>query len=138
MGRRWLSKLPLDEEVRERLERKSVAHGPQPDNLAKANRGQQRAVAELLSRMKIGQVDLHGRQGDSRDGISQRDTGVGQPAGIDDETLGLPARLLHPIDEGAFLVRLKGLHQQPQLTTPQQQIFVDFSQRGVAVDVGFP
>ena len=120
----------------EGLERKPVAHRPQPDDLAKANRGQQGALAELLAGGKVGQVHLHGGQSDSRDGIPQRHTGMGQPAGVDDETFGLPTRLLHSIDEGAFLVRLESLHQQPQLTTSQQQIFVDFLQGSVAVNIG--
>ena len=137
MGKRRSRKRAGVEKLRECLERKTVAHGPQPGDLAKTNRGQQGAVAELLAGGKVGQVDFHGRQSDSREGIPQRDAGMSQPASVDDETLGLPARLLYPIDEGAFLIRLKGLHQQPQLTTSQQQIFVDFLQSGVAVDVGF-
>jgi hypothetical protein len=49
-------------------------------------------------------VDLYGRQGDSRDGIPQRNTRVGETASVDNETTGLPSRLLHPIDEGALVV----------------------------------
>jgi hypothetical protein len=124
------------QQVRECFERKPVAHRSQTGDLAKTNRGQQGTVAKLLAGRKVGQVDLNRRQSDSRDSIPQGDTGVSQPASVDDETLGLPARLLYPIDEGAFLVRLEGLYQQPQLTTSPQQILVYFSQRGVAVDVG--
>ena len=126
----------LRQEARESLKRKTVAYWPESRNLAEANRRQKRSMAELLADGEVGQMDLDGGKANRSDGIAQRDAGVGQPAGIDDDSAGLFARLLDPVNEGAFVVRLEGLDLQTQFPTPLLQTRVDFLQGGVPIDVG--
>ena len=105
---------------------KPVADRSQPGNLAQANRSQKGTVAEFLACMRFDRWTSTVGTCHGRDGIAQRDAGVGQPAAL--MMRPPPDRgLLDPIDEVALVVRLEGLTVRPS-SAPRAQVLVDLAQ----------
>ncbi len=71
-------------------------------------------MTETLAREHVGEMQFDGRNLGGRDGVAQRDRGVGVGAGVDDETGDGAAGALNPVDEDALVIGLAHLHRGAQ------------------------
>ena len=69
-------------------------------------------MTEGFASENIGQMHLDDRQIGGVQGIEDRDRGVGQRAGIQNDAVGRLARLMDPIDELTLMVGLAELDRQ--------------------------
>ena len=71
-------------------------------------------MAERLAGVHVGQVHFDERDADPRQGVAQRDAGVGEAARIDDdERKSLRLRRMDPLDQRTFVVALEGFEAGP-------------------------
>ncbi len=115
-----------------------IAGYAETTDLAYRHRADIRMMTKGFAGMHIREMDLHGRNGDRRQGISQRDAGMGQTAGIDENPGNTSvASGVNPIDQLAFVVGLKGIYSDPQFPRQKVQALVHILQRVPAIDFGF-
>jgi len=88
-------------------EGEEIPGGAESGNHPPAGWSGQRFLPEALAGMNVAQVDLDGRQGDGREGVAQRDGGVGIGGRVYDKPPVHPCRTLHGVDEFSFGVGLK-------------------------------
>ncbi len=96
--------------VNGRLQPQQIRPCPKTANRPPAYRGNHRAAAKVLTRMNIREVNLDGRHLGRRNGISQRDAGVGISRRVEDNGIKLSLGLLDPGDQLAFGVGLPELY----------------------------
>ena len=66
-------------------------------------------VAEGFARVNVGKMNFHKRNGGGRQRVAQGNTGVGVGRRVDDDEIHLVAcGLVQSVDQGAFVVVLKG------------------------------
>ena len=71
-------------------------------------------MAEFFALVNIGHVHLDHRQFHALQRIVQRDRGVGQSTGIDDDSGRRSGRFLDPVDQIAFVIRLPPVEGETQ------------------------
>ncbi len=88
---------------------KNIAVGSESADLAQADTGRERPVAEVLAGVDVREVDLHLRDGYHVEGVADHHRGVGESAEIADQSLLL--RLVHQfvqlLDQLALMVALE-------------------------------
>ena len=92
-------------------------------------------MAKLLARFGVGEMHLHHRQANGRNGITQRDRGVGIPAGIDNHSACPTPGVVQSVNQRALVIRLQTAHLDPQLFSFVFQSRVNLRQRHRAVDL---
>lgn len=92
--------------IEERLQGIKVTAPAKAAYLTNAYRGEHGCVAESLTGVDVGQMDLDCWQTDGADGISQGDGGMSIAAGIDDNSACPVQCILNGVDEDAFMVGL--------------------------------
>ena len=96
-------------------------------------------MAKGFARMYVGQVHFDERDGDTRQRIAQRHTGVRQRTGIDhDEGNALGAGSMYPIDQRTLMIALKSRDEDTRRFALRDQTGIDVRQRVVTIDCGFP
>ena len=95
-------------------------------------------VPEVLAGVHVGDVHLDepGTVGDLRQGIPQRDRGVGEPAGVDDHGLAGVSGLVDAVDQLALVVGLQEVDTDTEPGGVLGQTSLDVGQGGGAVDLG--
>src|SRR5207244_4140140 len=88
-----------------------------------------RAVAELLPRVDVGDVDLNGRLIDGFDDVTESQAVVRQSTGVDDHASRVLTFLLDEIDNGAFVIRLEANQFYLQLHGTFRHLLFDFLER---------
>src|SRR5580700_1170731 len=81
----------------------------------------------------IRKMDLDNRQIGGVQRIENRDRGMSQRAGVENDPVGRLARLLNPVDELAFVVGLAEVDCQIERPSPRQAALLDIGQRIVPV-----
>ncbi len=71
-------------------------------------------MAKALASMNVRKMDLDRRSAAAGDGVAQRDRGVGIGSGVDDDAGSLGSRLLNPVDQMTFMVRLAEVIAAPR------------------------
>ena len=118
---------------RDRLEGEVIAARSLPDDRLQRDVREEVHLPERLAGRRIREVDLDERSLDGQQRVPERDGGVGQPAGIDDDDV--EVALVEPVDEGAFVIGLEERDLQPQLGGPGGDPGMDLVERGAAVDL---
>ena len=117
-------------------EGEAVAVEAEAGDDASADRGEQRFVAEGLTRVDVADVDLDDRGGDGGDGISDSDRCVGIATGIQDNAAVVKAHLLQPVHDFALDVTLVNVDGVLRMLLNQfLQILVE---RTVTIDLRLP
>lgn len=83
-------------------------------------------------------MDLNGGDADRRDGIPQRDTGVGVSGGVEDDGGEVTFRLLNPIHQFAFEIRLAEIDLHFERLGALADLRFDVSEGGAAINFRFP
>ena len=109
--------------AREQVDAHGVALEAVTADLRDADRRGDGEVAELLALFNVGDVDLHHRNGDGLDGVADGVAVVRVSAGVDDDAVEHPVRLLNGVDDRALVVGLEALDR-------------DAAALGVGVDAG--
>ena len=93
-----------------------------------------RVMAEGFARVNVGKVDFDERDGGGGQCVAQRDAGMGVTRRIDENEVNLIARgLVHAINQGAFMIVLKGFDQRPGSAPAVDQSAVDVGERDEAI-----
>lgn len=93
-------------------------------------------MAELLPLINIGDVHFDEVETGPGNGISQRNTGVGECAGIKDyATNFFIAQLLYTVDEFAFVIALKKDQLHAKTGSDCFQVSLQIFQRGTTINV---
>jgi len=97
-------------------------------------------MAELLSRMNIGQMNLNRRNADSRQGIAQSNAVMRQRPGIDDDAHRARAKRLNRVDQMPLVVGLHVLDTQRGVCAKRYvcQVCHDFGEGRPSVHAGLP
>ena len=95
-------------------------------------------LAEVLPLGHIGDVDLHGGQGDRLQGVQDGHAGVGIGGGVDDDAVLLPISLLDLVHNGPLVVGLEDLHVDALLGAGVLHQLHQGGVVGLAVEVGLP
>jgi len=90
-------------------------------------------VAKALAPVHVGQVYFDERNGHGGQCVAQRDAGMRQRAGVDDDELRAvePCRV-QPIDQTALVVALEGLQRDPESGRDLGQLALDVGECAVA------
>lgn len=107
-------------------------------DLAYGDRGDVTVGTKRFTGMDVGEVDLHRREADCRQGITDGDAGVGIGGGIDDDSGISIAGGLDRINQGTFTIGLKELDRYRQFGSQPRQFIIDTCQRGCPVNTGLP
>ena len=126
-------------EVAQRIfQRQFITVRAQPGHHPDREVGKIRVVAEGFARVDVGKMDFDERNGSRRQRIAQGNAGVGVARRIDDDEVDLVVcGLVDAVDQGAFVVVLKGLDRGASGFPAADQRTVDVVKRGVAVVPGF-
>jgi len=85
--------------------------------------------------MNVAQVDLNNGETNAHQGIAEGDGVVGQPAGIDDNSVRPAPMLLNCVDQDAFVVRLKCAQIYAKAIRRFFQGILDLLERLLSIDV---
>src|SRR5579875_233341 len=124
------------EQPRHRLERQQIALGSEAADHTGRGATHQRTVPESLAAVNVGQVHLDDRQLGRKQGVENRDRGGGVAGGIDDDAVGVLARLLDPLDELAFLIRLPEIDRETEHRAALHARLLDIGERVAAIGFG--
>ncbi len=92
-------------------------------------------MPERLARMHVGEMDLDERQLHREQGVTKRDAGVGEGAGIEDEEFeAFGACALDSVDQHVFGVALAGVERMAELDGERPRAVDDRFERVRAVD----
>ena len=80
--------------------------------------------------------DTRGLGHEQRHRVAQRNAGVGEASGIQNQALDLAPRRLQAVDQGALVIRLEGLEPRPGFGRQALQPGLDLGERGAPVDLG--
>src|SRR6476661_1640907 len=92
-------------------------------------------MAEQLARVDIGEMHLNRWHAGPRQRIPERDTGMGQPAGIDDDPLRRDRFRLKELDQCALMVRLVGMRLTAKFGCPLVHPRVDLVEGHRSIDL---
>ena len=92
-------------------------------------------MAERLAGVDVREMDLDYRQFRDQQRIAQRDRGVGEAGGVDDDAVGVVARLVDPLDELALVVALAELDRDVELGRALLARDLDVAERLATVDL---
>src|SRR5258708_26115604 len=121
-------------EARRRRERELVALPAEAADDPARGPTYEGIVAEFVAPINVGEVHLDDRQGGGVERIEYGDRGVREGAGIEDDAVcGLP-RLVNPVDQLAFVVRLAEIHDEVERSGTFEACLLDVRQRLMAVD----
>src|SRR5512139_2354092 len=99
--------------------------------------GKIRMVAERFARVNVGKMNFDERDGGGRQRIAQGDAGMGVARRVDDDEVDVVARsLVDAVDQGAFVVVLKGFDLCAGRLAAADQRAVDVVERGKTVMLG--
>src|SRR5512139_1112401 len=100
--------------------------------------GKIRMVTERFARVNVGKMNFDERDGGGRQRIAQGDAGVRVARRVDDDEIDMVAHgLVDAIDQGAFVVVLKGFDLYARRFPAADQRAVDVVEGGKTVMLGF-
>ena len=93
-------------------------------------------TAEGLALLDVGNVHLDRGEVDRGQSVLKGPAVVGQGPGVYHQAIDPGTGLVDPVDQLAFVVRLKCLDLQPQLGSPGADPILELGQGGVSIDMG--
>ena len=95
-------------------------------------------MPKFLPGKRIAQVHFDKRDLNSQEGISQRNTGMRETTGVQDDKFDVfGSGLLDPVDELMLGVTLKALQLMSKFTGDCNTALLDVGKTGCAIDIGF-
>ena len=91
-----------------------VTQGTKPCDYTDGHVGNVGVAPEFLPRVHVAQMNFDKGNGHREQGVPQRDAGMGQSPGIQQDEVGMPGGLLDPVHQGGFGIGLKGLQLVPR------------------------
>lgn len=92
------------------LQREIVAPATQATDSPNRNVRKKGLAPERLPGLNVGQMNFDKRNSYRRQGVAQRNAGMGEPTWIDhDESIPLHLGVMHPLNQGTLVVALKAL-----------------------------
>src|SRR5439155_8767736 len=129
---RGTPRLGLDQAA-ERFKRELIAVRPEPENAATGGEADIGMMAKGLATENVRQVHLDDRQLGGVERVEDRDRGVGEGTGVQDDPVGLLARLVDPVDKLALVVGLAEVDLEIERGGAREAALLDIGQRVVAV-----
>src|SRR5687768_5394333 len=83
-------------------------------------------------------MHFDGGNTDRRQSVAQANRGMSQTSGVDDNTVVLARSLMNPVDNIAFMIRLKRSNRKPQTPSFLQDQFVEFQKRLLTINMRLP
>lgn len=100
--------------------------------------GQIRVMAERFACVNIGKMHFDKRNGNRRQRIADRHAGVGVSRRIDDDEINvITAGLVDTLNQGTFVIVLKGFDERTGSISATSQRAIDIVERGESVMLGF-
>ena len=97
------------------LQRRKIAPFAKAADLSLAHGSNHGGVAKFLSLMNVGQMHLHRRQADRRNGVPDGIAVMGVGSGINHDSVLGAVGLMDPVDQRSLMVGLKNFKLNPQL-----------------------
>src|SRR5271154_4686695 len=92
-------------------------------------------MPERLALVHIGNMHLDDRPGERVKRVEDRDRGMGEGGGIDDDARHTLARAMNPVDDLVFAIALMELDRKPELSPDPSAVRLDVGQRLAAVNL---
>jgi len=118
------------------LQSQQIALDSEARDLSAADGGDEGSVPEFLPGVDVGEVDFDGGNGHGREGIPERDAGVGIGGGVEDDGVEAAAGVLDPGDEFAFVIGLAEVDFGVEFGCAGPDEAFDVRERVASVDFG--
>src|SRR6266540_3070941 len=119
--------------IKNRPQAKEIALHAEAADLSDGDRGDEAPGPELFPTVYIRQMDLDGRQGDRRYGVTNGNTRVGVCCRIYKNTMAGAGSGMYPLDEAALRVGLENVQLDPELARQSRERSIDFRQRHLSI-----
>ena len=120
------------------MKAKNVAICTESHNLTYCHLGEVGMVAKCFAAGQVGKMHFDGRDIYRGDGVSERRTGVGVCASVDDQHIDPSHRRLDGLDKVPFMIGLKDLEVDVVLGRVLLEPAVDFLKGDIPIHLRFP